>query len=404
MSTPNSDLPTQPIDTQGPKPPPGPTDETRAGPALTGDAPPPPPPSAAPPPPATGGPPPASPPPPAASPPPGGGNYSLALVIGVFVLALVGIGLLGLGVYAVVKLNAGTLAAVSTATLAPLSTQVVLVPTTTIMPTVSATATSVPTATALPATATTVATAAPITATASLTPTQSANLLTITQGANVRSGPGVNYPVVGGIAVGDTAPVVGRDASSNWYEISYKGGLAGQGWISAVTASYDGDKSKLPVVAPPATPAPTATPKPAGNPNGGLVNGSHGVSGMLNLCSSQVTFAVNERVCFVEWIKNNTTQTINYGILGVTAVKAGGGTQFQTSWSGQDAAHGMLAIDAGCIGPTDRCKGQWEDGMRLSSPGNYHLFLNVCFSDYPTCRGSSGDWEVLSGSIVISVQ
>ena len=45
-----------------------------------------------------------------------------------------------------------------------------------------------------------------------------------------------------------------------------------------------------------------------------------------------------------------------------------------------------------------------QTGMRLGSPGNYQLFLNVCFSDYSTCRGSSGDWEVLSGSIVITVQ
>jgi hypothetical protein len=117
-----------------------------------------------------------------------------------------------------------------------------------------------------------------------------------------------------------------------------------------------------------------------------------------------VTFAVNERVCFVEWIKNNTAQAVAYGVLGVTAVKDGGGAQFQTSWSGQQASHGLLGIDAGCIGPTDRCKGQWEDGMRLGSPGGYRLFLNVCFSDFPTCQGSTGDWEVLSGAIVISVQ
>jgi hypothetical protein len=331
--------------------------------------------------------------------------------MGVFVLALVGVGLLGLGIYAVVKFNSNPLAAAGavTATRVPLVNQVVLVPTTTRMPTAANTATAAPTVTHLPATPTSAPTTAvtattSITATASLTATQASNLLTITQGANVRSGPGVDYPVVGGIKAGDTAPVMGRDASSSWYEISYKGGFAGLGWISTVTASYSGDKSQLRVVAAPAILAPTATPKPAGNPNGGLVNGAHGVSGMLNLCSSQVTFAVNERVCFVEWIKNNTTAPVAYGILGVTAVKAGGGTQFQTSWSGQNAAHGLLGIDPGCIGPTDRCKGQWEDGMRLSSPGSYQLFLNVCFSDYSTCRGSAGDWEVLSGSIVITVQ
>jgi uncharacterized protein YraI len=357
-------------------------------------------------------------PPPAASSRSSGGEYSLPILIGTFVLALVGIGLLGLGLYAVVKLGSGgTLAAaLSSATPARLTTLVVLVPTTTPAPPATATTAPSATFTVRPPTATLAAATASISATASvtataagLTPTVGSNVLTLVQGVNVRGGPGTNYPVVGSITAGDTAPLLGRNAAGDWFVISYKNGLAGQGWVSANSSisSYSGDKSQLAVVAAPPVPAtavPSATPKPAGNPNGALVNGAHGVSGMLNLCSTQVTFAVNERVCFVEWIKNNTTQAVPYGLLGVTAVKAGGGTQFQTSWSGEQAAHGMLGIDPGCVGPTDRCKGQWEDGIRLSSAGSYQLFLSVCFSDYPTCRGTTGDWETLSGAIVITVQ
>ncbi len=410
MSTPNIDPPTQPgnsLEAQTVQS--GSADTTVAGPVV-----------AKPELPAVPLPPPPTPPPPAIPPPSSprsGGDYSLAILIGVFVLALVGIGLLGLGIYAVVKLtsNSGVPVAASTPTLAPLANPVVLVPTTTPAPSATATATTEPSATAAPVTATTAVTAAAtdsltatvsLAATASLTATQSGNQLTIVQGANVRSGPGINYPVVGNIKAGDTAPVVGRDAFGAWFVISFKGGFGGQGWISSQSSisAYNGDKSKLPVVAAPPPPAPTATPKPAGNPSGGLVTGAHGVSGNLNLCSSKVTFAVNERVCFVEWIKNNTAQPVPYGVLGVTAVKDGGGAQFQTSWSGQLALHGELWIDPGCVGPTDRCKGQWEDGMRLGSPGNYQLFLNVCFSGYSVCRGTSGDWEVLSGAIVITVQ
>jgi uncharacterized protein YraI len=436
MSTTNPELPTQPLGAlgapgvpAGPAPadqsltqpiaaqsvPAAPADQTLV-PPKAGSAPlvPEPPPFVPPPPPPPtggGGLPPAAGPTPS---PQAGSNFSLPLLLGIFVIALLGIGLLGVGLYAVVKLTSNAPAAVSAATRVPLITQAVLVPTTTLVPTLAHTATPLPSATARPATATStlVATTAPVTATSGLSATVTltstavagGEVVTITQGANVRTGPGISYPAIGGIKQGDTAPVLGRDATGSWYEISYKGGLAGLGWISAVTASYAGNKSVLPVVAAPPTPVPTATPKPAGNPNGGLVNGTHGVSGMLNLCSSQVVFAVNERVCFVEWIKNNTNQTVPYGILGVTAIRAGGGTQFQTSWSGQDAVHGLLAIDAGCTGPTDRCKGQWEDGIRLGSAGSYQLFLNVCFSDYPTCRGTSGDWEVLSGSIHITVQ
>jgi hypothetical protein len=335
-------------------------------------------------------------------------------LIGVFVLALVGIGLLGLGIYAVARLGSNPLAFVSFSSATPTrrAALVVLVPTTTPAPPATVTASATPTKTAAPATATTSATPV-LTATTGLTatvigstPSVTGSLLTIVQGVNVRGGPGTNYPIVGSIKAGDTAPVLGRNADGDWFVISYKNGVSGQGWVSANTSvsSYSGDKSQLKVVAAPPAPAPTATPRPAGNPNGGLVNGAHGVSGMLNLCSSQVIFAVNERVCFVEWIKNNTTQAVPYGLLGVTAVKDGGGTQFQTSWSGEQAVHGLLGIDPGCVGPTDRCKGQWEDGIRLGSAGGYKLFLSVCFSDYPTCRGASGDWETLSGAIVIRVQ
>src|SRR5262249_3300438 len=161
-----------------------------------------------------------------------------------------------------------------------------------------------------------------------------------------------NYLVVGSIKAGDTAPVLGRNATGDWFAISYANGVGGQGWVSASSSisSYGGDKNQLRGVAAPPTPAPSATTRPAGHPTGALVNGVHGVSGMLNLCSNQVTFAVNERVCFVEWIKNNTAQPVPYGLLGVVAVKDGGGAQFQTSWSGEQAVHGLLGIDPGCIG------------------------------------------------------
>ena len=394
MTLPNPDSTARPAGlTESKTAPAGSADETMLAPALVTHLPPPPPPP-------PGGPPPGSPPPER--------DYSLPIMIGVFVLSLVGIGLLGLGIFAVLRLsqNPSVVAGAGTATSLPLSTQVVAVPTTTPRPTATTTPTPLPpTATALPVTAT--GTAAPITATVATTATQTSNLLTIDQGANVRSGPGTLYPVVGNIKAGDTAPLVGRDVSSGWFVISYKGGFGGQGWIASFVATYTGDKSKLPVVAAPASPlppAPTATPSAAGNPNGALVTAPNGISGMLNLCSSQVTFGIGERVCFVEWIKNNTNHAVSYGILGVTAARQGGGTQFQTSWNGQQAQHGMLGIDPGCIGPTDRCKGQWEDGMRLSNAGTYQLTQTVCFSDYPTCRGATGDWEAMSGPIVITVQ
>src|SRR5579859_1174323 len=169
MSTSNTDPATLPGRTLDAKTvPPGSTDDTLAGQGLLVTSPPPdsPPPPL---PPSGGGPPAAEP----TLPKPNaalGDMHSVPILIGVFMLTLVGIGLLGLGLYAVIKLNSNMLAAVGagTATRVPLLTQVVLVPTTTTMPTKAATATALP---ATPTRAATTAAAAttPITAAASLT-------------------------------------------------------------------------------------------------------------------------------------------------------------------------------------------------------------------------------------------
>src|ERR1700687_222881 len=110
MSTPSSDPPTEPAITPGPKPVPvDSTDATMVGqgplittsPAVAA-------PAAAPP---VAAPPAYSPPPPSEPANPPSASYSLPILIGVFVLALVGVALLGLGIYVVVKFNSNPLAA-----------------------------------------------------------------------------------------------------------------------------------------------------------------------------------------------------------------------------------------------------------------------------------------------------
>jgi uncharacterized protein YraI len=84
--------------------------------------------------------------------------------------------------------------------------------------------------------------------------------LRILADANVRSGPGLDYPVVGGLLADTLADVVGRDKASEWYVIRYGGG---QGWVSSTVAAYPGDAAALPVIAAPSkTPTSTATSTP----------------------------------------------------------------------------------------------------------------------------------------------
>jgi hypothetical protein len=350
---------------------------------------------------------------PHASPPPAGPRYSLGWVVGAFTLGVLAV-LMAIGVLftlASVFVAGRTPAATPTVTAMPLPPQFVLIPTTTPLALATAMPTPVPmdTSTAAPLPAETETPAPEGTAAATSAAPAGDSMLTADVAANVRSGPGPTYPVIAGLFAGQTAQVLGRDSSGTWYAIAVPGARDGRGWIAGLVSTYNGDVSSLQVLtAPPPPPAATVAagstaPPPAAPPAAPpAVGGTRGLTGRLTLCSGQTTFAVGERVCFIEWIRNNTAQAIDYGILGVQATNLAGGGQFQTSWSGELAAGGRLGIDPGCEGPVDRCNGAWEDGMRLSAPGSYRLTLQVCYSSFSDCLGG-GDWEVLSAPIIITV-
>jgi heat shock protein HslJ len=100
--------------------------------------------------------------------------------------------------------------------------------------------------------------------------------VTSAQGVNIRSGPGVNYPVVGFARYGDEGEIVGRSADGRWWAASVPSAPDAVGWVSAdfVAVSNVANVPVLnvpppvvvpPVVTPPATPTPvpppTATPE-----------------------------------------------------------------------------------------------------------------------------------------------
>jgi heat shock protein HslJ/uncharacterized protein YraI len=85
--------------------------------------------------------------------------------------------------------------------------------------------------------------------------------VTGTQGLNVRSGPGVNFPVIGFARSGDEGEIVGRNEDSTWWAVAMPSAPNGAGWVAAdfVLAS---NIENVPVIAapPPPTAAPTARP------------------------------------------------------------------------------------------------------------------------------------------------
>lgn len=70
---------------------------------------------------------------------------------------------------------------------------------------------------------------------------------------NVRSGPGIEFPIVAAVERGRQFSIVGRDASSSWLQICCLDDQA-QGWVFSESVITSGDVSLAPTVVP--SPAP----------------------------------------------------------------------------------------------------------------------------------------------------
>ncbi|MFZ5911570.1 MAG: CARDB domain-containing protein [Chloroflexota bacterium] len=103
-------------------------------------------------------------------------------------------------------------------------------------------------------------TEAPPAAEATAQPTACSPTVTATTNANVRSGPGTDYAVVGSLPLGGTAAVAGRNDANTWWYIDFPGGAGGHAWIagSVTTASCLPDVVAV-IAAPPLPAAPTAS-------------------------------------------------------------------------------------------------------------------------------------------------
>lgn len=116
-------------------------------------------------------------------------------------------------------------------------------------------------------------TAAPtFTATATATPEPQKPRVVADAEANLRGGPGTNYPIVGKMTPGKEAEIIARNNNGDWWRIAWDG--AGQAWVAGLVVRVLGPidtvaaAKDIPPPPPTNTPAPppppTATPKPAG--------------------------------------------------------------------------------------------------------------------------------------------
>jgi uncharacterized protein YraI len=298
-------------------------------------------------------------------------KFPWGAIIGVGVLALAGIAML---VYAIYSLFGGSPAAAPATPVAVVPTVVFTIPTTTPVPTVPAVISPTETPAAALPTATSTAEGG----------------LKINKPANVRSGPGTNYPALGGLQPGDTAVVIGRDATAQWYVINYSSAASGQGWVSNTVSTYDGDVNSLPVIAAPPPPAPTNTPVPTktpiaaatSTPAGYVVNGIKGDYFTIK----NTTVAAGQDIWFTFQVTNITDGSVNFGLV---------------------AAHTDVGFTAKSYsGPLDAHKsiGPWEDHLNINTPGTYQVYLGICLASNSDCVNGSPPWSRLSGNITVVVQ
>lgn len=74
---------------------------------------------------------------------------------------------------------------------------------------------------------------------------------------NVRSGPGVDYPIVGVLIADQEVPALGRSLGGDWVQIAYPGVPGGVAWVYSPLVTLIGSVA---VVEPPPTPTPRTTP------------------------------------------------------------------------------------------------------------------------------------------------
>jgi hypothetical protein len=304
---------------------------------------------------------------------PTGPGLPLGAILGIVVLAVVGVAMLG---YAVFSLLTESTASAPVESATP-QTQVVVIPTSTLAPPDPPTATptiALPTDTAAPAD----------TATA---PPPSAPALSILQGANVRSGPGLNYAVIGGLAAGATAEVIGRDSSAQWFVIAFGGG---QGWVSSLVAQYNGDVNALPEIAAPPPPPPTSTATPTNtSPPPPTATASfyvsRGIRGDYFRVRNPVA-GVNQEVWFEFGVTNISQNPVSFSLLAAhtdTLPNA-------ESWNNETFGPGYVL--------------RHEDWIKFKTTGTYQLYLGICYAIRDDCLFNRAPWDRLSNNVTITIQ
>jgi len=217
------------------------------------------------------------------------------------------------------------------------------------------------------------------------TPTEAApGIVAGEDGVNVRTGPGINYALLGYLQPGSEAPLTGR--YEDWWQVLYNGS---PGWVfGELVTARNGEA--VPQVEPPPTPlppptatpvpptdtpVPTAPPEPTSPPQPtdfrGLVANAFWVE------DAPGPFAANSKIWFQMDVTNTSGGTVEFREWGVLAAET---DQFQKSWTNETFAPGQHR--------------HWRDRIIIPAPGTYNLWMRICFRD-GQCYNMMGPVEVV---------
>jgi uncharacterized protein YgiM (DUF1202 family) len=89
-------------------------------------------------------------------------------------------------------------------------------------------------------------------------------------GTNVRSGPGLDFELLGRLDENLTLPVLAANDTGDWWQVEFAAGPDGAGWVADAVVKFSGRREAVPVVtvfgADAAKVTPTATPSPTPAP------------------------------------------------------------------------------------------------------------------------------------------
>jgi hypothetical protein len=97
------------------------------------------------------------------------------------------------------------------------------------------------------------------TATPSRTPTLTPVLADAIGEANLRSGPGLDFEIVGTLVAGNPVPVIGRSVRFPWLLVAWEDAPNGQAWVFDQLVQVIGDITTVPIVEEPEAPTSDAT-------------------------------------------------------------------------------------------------------------------------------------------------